>query len=214
MTIAPDADELTALRSTIYRLILLALDRPTPDRHQQLRGPSFRAGLELLLGQFDLPTPEEEFVPESYADYESRYLATFEVGLPEAPVVLLASHYSRNEPAPKVVHEHILFYRHFDADPAAETGEAADHLINELRFLIHLDELRERSPSSWEAIDRARGDFLDRQLLRWVPAACAQADRNGVPAFYCLALLLLYAMLQDDRAAIGLGPRTESTSSC
>lgn len=208
-----DADAMTTLRAAIYRLLLLALDKPSPERHEQLRGPAFRQALTVLCGQYDLPVPDD-LVPEAFPDYESRYLATFEVGLPAAPVVLLASHHGRHEPAPKVVHEHILFYRHFDADPTAETGEAPDHLINELRFLVHLDELREGNPAAGEAIDRARADFLDRHPLRWVPVASDQAERHGVPEFYCVALLLLEAMLRDDRATLPQRSRREAAPSC
>ena len=204
---------LTTLRAAVYRLILLALDKPSVERHHLLRSPSFRTSLELLCGHFDLPTPEEDLVPESYVDYESRYLATFEVGFPEAPVVLLASHHSRHEPAPRVVHEHILFYRHFDAAAIAETGEAADHLINELRFLIHLDELCERNPESSESIDRARSDFLDRHPLRWIPIARAQAEDRNIPAFYQVVLYLLDAVLREDRRMINES-RLEDTQQC
>lgn len=220
MTIATETatDSLTTLRSTIYRLILVGLDRPSDDRHRLLRDPSYRESLELLGGHFDLPIPEDEFVPEEFPDYESRYLATFEVGVPEAPVVLLASHHSKNEPAPRVVHEHILFYKHFDAAPMNETGEAADHLLNGLRFLIHLDEIHESNPDSRDAVQRARADFLDRQLLRWVPAACARADDNGVPVFYRALLDLLAAVLREDRQLIPIPiatpkPRSAGTSS-
>jgi len=178
MTTAPAPCALAALRSTVYRLLLLTLDKPSPEQHRQLRDPSFRTSLALLCDQFGLPMPDGELVPDSYGDFESRYLATFEVGLPEAPVVLLASHHIRHEPAPRVVHEHILFYRHFDARPHEETGEAPDHLLNELRFLIHLDGLRECSSSSVESLDRARRDFLDRQLLRWIPQAADLAAKE------------------------------------
>lgn len=213
MNAAPDAALLAALRSTVYRLLLAALDKPSPAQHERLREPSFRASLALLCEQFGISELKGELVPESFADFESRYLATFEVGLPEAPVVLLASRHLQHEPAPRIVHEHILFYRHFDAQPQDETGEAADHLLNELRFLIHLDELSERDPSSREAIDRARGDFLDRHLLRWVPAACTQALGNSVPAFYRAALRLLDAVLREDRRMLE-SPQPEAVPPC
>lgn len=191
--------ELSALRAAIYRFILLAFDMPSAERHRQLLAPSFRASLGLICDQFDLAIPGEELVPQAYADYESRYIATFEVGLPAPPVVLLASHHLKHEPAPRVVHEHILFYKFFDAAPAAETGEAADHLTNEIRFLIHLEELRQRNPAAHDSAGRARADFLDRLMLRWVPAASAEAGQRAVPEFYRLMLRLLDAVLREDR---------------
>jgi hypothetical protein len=56
-------------------------------------------------------------------------------------VVLRASHYNRREPVPATIHEHVLFYRRFGARLAAGTLEPADHLSNQLAFLIRLDEL-------------------------------------------------------------------------
>lgn len=195
----PASGEFSALRSAVYRLLLTALDKPTPEQHALLLGSGFRASLSLLCGQFDAPSPGGELVPSSYPDFESRYLATFEVGLPEAPVVLLASHHIRHEPAPRVIHEHILFYRHFRYAPMEETGEAADHLLNELRFLIHLDQLRERCRSSADSLDRARRDFLDRHPLRWIPRASDRASERGVAPFYRGVLTLLSAVVREDR---------------
>jgi TorA maturation chaperone TorD len=80
-----------------------------------------------------------------------------------------------------------------------ETGEAADHLLNELRFLIHLDQLRERCPSSADSLDRARRDFLDRHPLRWIPRASDRASDRGIAPFYRGVLTLLSAVVREDR---------------
>lgn len=203
----------TTLRAAVYRLLLTALDKPTPEQHAVLLGSGFRESLALLCGQFDTPFPGGEFVPATYPDFESRYLATFEVGLPEAPVVLLASHHIQHEPAPRVVHEHILFYKHFRYAPMDETGEAADHLLNELRFLVHLDQLRERGSSSADSLDRARRDFLDRHLLRWIPCASDRAAERGIAAFYQSVLTLLAAVVREDRMLIDDGADHPESSS-
>lgn len=189
----------TTLRSLVYQFLLSALDKPSPNQHAHLRGAAFRDSLALLCGQFDVVPPRGPFVPDSYADYEARYLSTFEVGLPEAPIVLLASHHVRHEPAPRVVHEHVLYYKHFDCAPMEETGEAADHLLNELRFLVHLDQLRELNPAGADSVDRARRDFLDRHPLRWLPRAATLATERRVAEFYRVLLALLVAVVQEDR---------------
>jgi DMSO reductase family type II enzyme chaperone len=194
--------EFRSLRSAVYRLLLSALDKPTPEQHRHLLGAPFHEDLALVCGQFDVPLPGGALVPAEYPDFESRYLATFEVGLPEAPVVLLASHHVQHEPAPRVVHEHILFYRHFGCSPTEETGEAPDHLLNELRFLVHLDQLQERSPFSIESVERARRDFLDRQMLRWAPLAARRATERGIAGFYQALLNLLTRVLREDRVLL------------
>lgn len=198
----PAPTGLVETRASVYRVLLLSLAKPSPEQHAWLRSTEFRRGLELLGSQFDVSIPDGELVPESFADFESRYIACFEVGLPEAPVVLLASHYSRNEPAPRVVHEHILFYRRFQVPPSDQTQEAADHLLNELAFLIHLDDLAQSGQVDHESLAWARRDFLDRHLARWAPRAAGLAEERGLPWLYRALLGLLAAVVQEDCALL------------
>lgn len=202
--------ELARARSALYGFLRAALDKPTPAQHAWLLGQEFRTALELACAEFALPCPEGMLFPDEYAEYESRYLACFEVGLPEPPVVLLASHYNRREPVPATIHEHILFYRRFGATLAAANREPADHLLNELAFLMHLDELLEQGlPAA--SILHARHDFLTRQVRRWVEHAARSAEENGIPAVYqTLLRLLAAAVLQDaELTAVARPPQTE-----
>jgi TorA maturation chaperone TorD len=190
-------EDLARSRAALYRFLLAALDKPTPAQHAWLRGPEFRAALELACAEFGLPAPEGELFPEGPADHESRYLACFEVGLPEPPVVLLASHYNRREPVPATIHEHVLFYRRFGARLAEGNREPADHLVNELAFLIHLDHLLAHGAPT-ESVLRARRDFLMRQVRRWVGRAARSAEANGIPPVYRSLLTLLAAAVEQD----------------
>jgi DMSO reductase family type II enzyme chaperone len=194
-----DRAGLASTRAAVYRFLRSALDKPSPEQHAWLRAPEFRRGLVLLCAQFGESCPAEELVPESYANFESRYIACFEVGLPEPPLVLQASHYSRHEPAPRIVHEHILFYKHFGLSTVGATHESADHLLNELAFLIHLDDLAQRGRSESESLAMARRDFLDRHPGRWLPQAAERAAERGLPPLYCLLLALLHAAISHDR---------------
>jgi DMSO reductase family type II enzyme chaperone len=189
---------LAAARSAVYRLVLATLDKPTPEQHAWLTGPAFRHSLEMVCTAFGLPWPEGALFPDSAADHESRYLACFEVGLPEPPVALLASHYNRREPVPRIIHEHILFYKRFGMHPLAGPGEPADHLSHELAFLIHLDELLTHTKLDVESVLRARSDFLTRHVARWPARAAAAAEEKHLPPVYCLLLDLLAAAVQQD----------------
>ena len=185
-------------RLTVYRFLLAALDKPTPEQQRWLRGPDFRGSLEALGEAFDLPCPEGELVPPAPADHESRYLACFEVGLPQPPVVLQASHYNRREPVPATVHEHVLFYKRFGARPADGNVEPADHLSNELAFLIHLDELLSAGKLEAESVLRARRDILARQVTRWAAAAAGAAEEKYLPALYRFLLAVLARAADQD----------------
>jgi DMSO reductase family type II enzyme chaperone len=191
--------ELAATRSAVYRFLLAALDKPTAQQHAWLTGPDFRRSLELVCASFALPCPEGALFPEGFGDHESRYLACFEVGLPEPPVVLLASHYNRREPVPRIIHEHVLFYKRFGMEPQGVNREPADHLSHELAFLIHLDELLVCNVIETESLLRARHDFLTRHVTRWPARATAAAEEKYLPAVYCLLLSLLASAVHQDQ---------------
>jgi TorA maturation chaperone TorD len=190
--------ELARARVAAYRFLQAALDKPTPGQHAWLRGRDFRQALAVLAGPFGLPCPPGELVPEAFADHESRYLACFEVGVPEPPVVLRASHYNRREPVPATIHEHVLFYRRFGAHLAAGNIEPADHLSNQLAFLIRLDELPCPGGSERRSVLRARRDFLARQVTRWTAAAAAAAEEKLLPPVYRALLTLLARAVEQD----------------
>lgn len=190
--------DLASARLAVYRFLLQALGKPTPAQHVWLLSPHFREALATVCETFGLSIPEGELAPESFADYESRYIACFEVGLPQPPVVLLASHYNRREPVPRTIHEHVLFYRRFGARLPAGNLEPADHLLHELSFLIHLDELLLAGTVEAESILRGRYDFLTRQAARWPAKAAADAEDRHLPVLYQVLLALLSAAVAQD----------------
>jgi TorA maturation chaperone TorD len=188
--------ELVEARLAVYRFLLAALDKPTAEQHAWFTGSAFRRSLAELAGQFGTPAPAEP-AAAGPAEHQARYIAGFEVGLPTPPVVLLASHYNRREPVTAVIHEHVLFYRRFGAALSAGNIEPADHLLNELAFLIRLDELYlEGEPGA--SILRARRDFLRRQAARWPARAAEAADERSLPAVYRSLLHLLAAAVAQD----------------
>src|SRR5262245_46276915 len=187
-------------RLSVYRFLLAALDKPTPEQHAWIASSGFRSALVDLANQFDLAVPPGELAAADAADHQTRYIACFEVGLPTPPVVLLASHYNRREPVTAIIHEHLLFYRCFGAGPAAGNGEPADHALNELAFLIYLDELLLAGQIQAEYVLRARRDFLHRHMARWPGRACAAAEENRIAPVYVILLRMLVAALEEDLA--------------
>ena len=190
--------EIAQARIAVYRFLLAALDRPSPEQHAWMRAPDFRQTLDALCDTFAIDCPEEELVPEDAADHESRYLACFEVGVPEPPVVLFASHYNRREPAQRVVHEHVLLYRAFGVTLPPGSLDSPDSLFSQLAFLLRLDELLLGDAVEGESVLRARRDFLARHVVRWVGHAAALAEEKHLPPVYCVLLAALSAALVQD----------------
>jgi TorA maturation chaperone TorD len=195
----PETSDLARTRQDTYRFLRLALASPTPEQHAWLTGPDFAPALETLCAAFDLGCPEGPLVPEALADHESRYLACFEVGLPGPPVPLVASHYNQREPAPRILYEHVLFYRRFGVALPAACLEPADHLMHELAFLIHLDERLLEGTLAGASVLRARHDFLSRHLVRWAGPAARSAEEKRLPPLYRALLAVLAAAVEQDR---------------
>jgi DMSO reductase family type II enzyme chaperone len=191
--------EIAEARIAVYQFLLSILDKPTVEQFQWLQSEDFRETLAGLCESFQTPPPDDESAPEDFAEFESRYLACFEVGLPTPPVPLQASHYNRRQPAPATIHEHVLFYQQFGLRPTEGNAEQADHLSNELAFLVHLDERARQQPENRESIARARRDFLQRQAGQWPARAAALAADNGLPPLYVAILSLLARAVEQDR---------------
>jgi TorA maturation chaperone TorD len=199
-TVATPADRAIAeARCAVYRFLRAALDKPTAEQRHWLASAGFRQRLQDLAVAFGVePPPGEDLVPADAADHESRYLACFEVGLPEPPVVLLASHWNRREPVPAVIHEHQLFYNWFGAAALIDQREPADHLLNELTFLIHLDELLFEPGHDEASLLRARRDFLARHPARWFGRAGEATAEKHLPGIYRTLLAVLAAAVTQD----------------
>jgi DMSO reductase family type II enzyme chaperone len=191
--------EIAQARMAVYQFLLAVLDKPSQRQFEWLGGDEFRESLIQLCESFSVSPPDDELTPEDFAEFESRYLACFEVGMPTPPVPLQASHYNRRQPAPATIHEHVLFYQQFGLHPATGNSEPADHLSNELGFLIHLDERALRQAEQREPILRARRDFLKRQAAQWPPRAAELAVENGLPALYVTVLSILAQAVEQDR---------------
>jgi TorA maturation chaperone TorD len=188
---------LAGARAVVYGFVRAVLDKPTQEQHRWMTSRAFRAALEELAGSFGVTVPPGLPVAADFADYEAAYIATFDVGVPIPPVVLLASHYNRREPVPAVIYEHLLFYRRFKTRSPCD-GEPADHVLHELTFLIRLDELLAAWLVAPASLRRARRDFLRRQVSPWVGRAAADAAEKDVPGVYAAVLALLAAAVEQD----------------
>lgn len=115
--------------------------------------------------------------PESLEDLQALYIRLFEAGLPHPQCPLLESHYVRSRPAPEVVLENKLFYRHLGLEPHARA--APDHLLTQLEFLSWLEHCEATGNPDVESIRRARRDFLQRHVCHWLPDAVKRSENAG-----------------------------------
>jgi len=193
----------------LYRFFAHALGAPTAERFEWFGQHDFAAGLADLwtkLGsEDDFPGFDFFAGPE---EYESTYIALFDVGVPEPPVPLFESAHYRSVPAQQTALENTSFYEvlGLKTDPARSVP---DHLLTQLEFLSVVRYLGEHAPEepTRRNLAQLEKDFLERHLLNWLPAAVQKLERHTVPAFSVLLSLLL-AHLNQQHRLLATSPHT------
>jgi len=128
----------------------------------------------------------------SYEEYESAYIALFDVGIPEPPVPLFESAHDKTHPAQEIALENTFFYDVLGLR-SHQSQAVPDYLITQLEFLAALRYTSENASDEGTAVSlaRAEAEFLERHLLNWIPTAKAKLERAGAPGFPVLMTLLM-----------------------
>jgi DMSO reductase family type II enzyme chaperone len=194
--LAPEENAITSIdwqQNDLYRFFAFVFATPRPECFDLLSQPGLAEALRNLWmqlgGEGDFPG-FEWFA--SYEQYESAYIALFDVGIPEPPVPLFESAHDKTHPAQEIPLENTYFYEvlGLKSDP----GRAVpDYLVTQLEFLAALRYIREHTfeESTAVSLARAETEFLERHLLNWLPAAKAKLDRTNAPGFSVLMTMLM-----------------------
>lgn len=194
--IAPEKSTINSIdwqQNDLYRFFAFVFAPPKRECFGLLSQPALPEALRNLW-QFlkcDGEYPEFEWFA-SYEQYESTYIALFDVGMPEPPVPLFESAHDKTHPAQEIALENTYFYDvlGLKSDP----GRAVpDYLVTQLEFLAALRYTREQTSEESTAVSlaRAEAEFLERHLLNWLPAAKAKLGRSNAPGFPVLMTILL-----------------------
>ena len=194
--IAPDENALASIdwqQNDLYRFFAFVFAPPTHECFDLMSRPSFPGALRNLWkhlrceGEF----PGFEWFA-SYEQYESAYIALFDVGIPEPPVPLFESAHDKTHPAQEIALENTYFYEvlGLKSDPARAVP---DFLVSQLEFLAALRYTCEHASEESTAVSlaRAEAEFLERHLFNWLPAAKAKLDRTNAPGFPVMMTLLV-----------------------
>jgi DMSO reductase family type II enzyme chaperone len=180
-------------QNDLYRFFALVFAPPTRECFNLLSQPGLPEALQNLWKQLGC---EEEFPRfewfASYEQYESAYIALFDVGIPEPPVPLFESAHDKTRPPQEMALENTYFYELLDlkSDPSRAVP---DYLVTQLEFLAALRYTCENASEEATAVSLAKAetDFLERHLLNWVPNAKIKLARTGAPGFPALMTLLV-----------------------
>ncbi|HEX9110544.1 MAG TPA: molecular chaperone TorD family protein [Terriglobales bacterium] len=194
--IAPDENAVNSIdwqQNDLYRFFAIVFAQPTHECFDLLSQPGLPEALQDLWKQLGC---EGEFPGfewfASYEQYESAYIALFDVGIPEPPVPLFESAHDKTHPPQEMALENTYFYEllGLKSDPSRAVP---DYLVTQLEFLAALRYTCENASEKATAISLAKAetDFLERHLLNWVPNAKTKLDRTGAPGFLALMTLLV-----------------------
>jgi DMSO reductase family type II enzyme chaperone len=194
--IAPEESPVTSIdwqENDLYRFFAFIFAPPTQACFGLLSQPALPEALRSLWQHLNCEGeyPGFEWFA-SYEQYESTYIALFDVGMPEPSVPLFESAHDKSHPAQEIALENTFFYEvlGLKSDP----GRAVpDYLVTQLEFLAALRYTREQTSEESTAVSLARAEteFLKRHLLNWLPAAKAKADRTNAPGFPVLMTMLV-----------------------
>jgi len=185
------SDDATA-EFSLVEFFRFGLAYPQADQFEAFVKPSFLDGLRELWAELlgSEPWPGVE-CPATLDDLRADYIALFDAGVPGPACPLLESHYLKNTRPPSVLLENKLFYSHFGFEHQSGK-EAPDHLLVQLEFVAALDYLVRESESdaTREGAGRARGEFIERHMLDWLPDAIAAMKKLPATVYFPLLRLL------------------------
>jgi len=194
--IAPDENAVSSIdwqQNDLYRFFAVVFAPPTRECFDLLSQPGLPEALRNLWKQLrcEGEYPGFEWFA-TYEQYESTYIALFDVGIPEPPVPLFESAHDKTHPAQEIALENTYFYEvlGLKSDP----GRAVpDYLVSQLEFLAALRYTCEHTSEESTAVSlaRAEAEFLERHLLNWVPTAKVKLDRINAPGFPVMMTLLM-----------------------
>ena len=169
---------------------------PTPDQWRWLNQDRVKLAWKILNARVtagltsDLPLPTE---PDQY---EQDFLAAFEVGAPKPPCPLIESHWNRRDNPMNIIHENMLYYRHFGLSLDSTTNESADHLRHQLEFMFYLCQLEAKDldapdDPSRDGIVCARREYLERHLCSWTIMAADKLNHKRPDCWPAVWMTLL-----------------------
>ncbi|MBA4180219.1 MAG: hypothetical protein C0506_06470 [Anaerolinea sp.] len=166
-------DNETTARTGVYQALARLLSVPDRDAYEAAAAGEWGARLaaagKLLGFQHDFGNAAiDPGIAEE--DFQAEFLRVFEIGSGNGPAApLYGGLYSPDRM--QRLEEVVRFYEYFGLTTSAEDPRPADHLATELEFMKYLTykEAVSPSPRLQSSYRRAQHDFLDRQLVPWLP---------------------------------------------
>jgi len=205
-----------AARSRLYRLLADGFLYPERAFFEEMKTGRYRDDVATACEPlaYDLAPALDGLVAcGDYVDFQADYLRLFEVGLGVPPCPLYSGIYRGGRKA--VMEELTRFYNYFGLSVELGKGELPDHVSTELEFM-HFLAFKELNALATSAdpvpYRRAQADFLERQLVSWLPALEARLAGLNPPPFYVALGWLASAFTRAELALLQSSPDLASAS--
>lgn len=195
-----------AAHSRLYRLLADGFLYPDRDSFDEMKAGRLRDYIVETCRELPYalePAFDGLVASGDYVDFQSEYIRLFEVGQGIPPCPLYSGIYRGGRKA--VMEEMARFYSYFGLSIEHGSGELPDHLTTELEFMHFLafKELsaleQQKDPAPYQ---RAQADFLERQLMSWLPALEQRLEGLEPPTFYAALAWLTSALARAHFAAL------------
>jgi DMSO reductase family type II enzyme chaperone len=211
-TVSSVEEVLAAARSRLYRLLADGFLYPDSAFFKALKAGGYRDEMALAYGDLDA-TLDGLVASGEYVEFQSEYLRIFEVGLGVPPCPLYSGIYRGGRKS--VMEELTRFYNYFGLSVEQGAGELPDHISTELEFM-HFLAFKELTAIAQQEdaapYRRAQADFLQRQLVSWLPALQDRLAGLNPPPFYTALACLANARAQADLDHLRSFPDSEPAS--
>ncbi len=198
----PEAEMIASVRCRLYRLLANGFAYPDRALFALAKSGGYRAQIEELLEllPYEISGGSNGLAATGgYVDFQAHYIRLFDVGMGMPPCPLYSGIYRGGRKA--VMEELTRFYNFFGLSIERGAGELPDHITTELEFVHFLafSELTAlqhgRDASSCQ---RAQADFLERQLVSWLPALELRLAPLEPLPFYLSLVRLANAVTRHD----------------
>lgn len=195
------ASERAMARSRVYLLLAGGFSYPSPELHSGITSGAYAESLEAMLSASMLPLSGADPGPvkdalrtsASFEAFQSSYLTAFETNVPSPSASLYEGSYVSKSQRAVLLLEIKAFYRNFGLGMANDVNELEDTLTAELEFMQFLAAKEAQADEGGESAAgyvHAQRDFLERHLVRWMPAfEEAVNSKVGDPFFVALSRL-------------------------
>ncbi len=197
-----------AARSRAWRLFGAALDYPEGEALADIQSGALAQALASALSEIDpaLAAGLDLDALRGAGDSDAlavEYTRLFDVGASGPPCPSYGGVWGSARM--KTMEEAVRFYNYFGLSLADDPKELPDHLTTELEFLHFLSfraaEVRAAGGDAGPYL-RAERDFIQRQLLTWIPKLAAKLAEQKAAGFFVAYARGLEALLRAARAEL------------